>query len=246
MFAIIKREFNFYFSNLTGYFVFVSYLTINALFLWFFDTPYQLLKSGFGNLNPFFEISPLLFIFLIPSLCMRAFSEERTSGTLEILLTKPLDPIQIFGGKFLSISIILGILISSSFFNVIAINALLEKNSSLDWGAIFLSYLSLILVGLIFIAISLSISLLFRNQVTSFIVSAILCFTQFFIWNFIAEFSEAPFLYKLISEFGIQNHYLSLIQGVLKLNDIIYLLGLIILFFLLGVELINKEDNRIK
>jgi len=242
MWSIAKRELRFYFSHLTGYLVLGSYLLINTLFLWFFDTPYQLLSSGFGALTPFFEMSPWLLLLLIPALSMRSFSEERASGTLELLLTKPLRPIEIYGGKFLGIALILLIAVVPTTLNLVAINALITPQSELDWGSFITSYLALILVGLIFLSLSLCSSLWFRNQVTSFLVSALLCFTQFFVWDFLADFSSIPRAYEWISDLGIQTHYTSLSRGVLQIEDLIYLLGLVVVFFILGLELIKKEQ----
>ena len=210
MWSIAKKELHFYFSHLTGYLVLGSYLLINTLLLWFFDTPYQLLNSGFGDLSPFFEISPWLLLILIPALSMRSFSEERASGTLELLLTKPLRPIEIYGGKFLGITLILLIALVPTTLNLIALNALITPQSELDWGNFITSYLALFLVGLIFLTLSLCSSMWFRNQVTSFLVAVLLCFTQFFVWDFLADLSSVTWVYKWISALGIQTHYSSL------------------------------------
>jgi ABC-2 type transport system permease protein len=242
MWSIAKRELFFYFSNITGYLVIGSYLTLNTLLLWFFDTPYQLLNSGFGDLSPFFEISPWIFLFLIPALSMRSFSEERANGTLEILITKPLKPLDIFGGKFLGIALIIFIILLSTSINIIALQALIEPQSKMDLGSLVSSYLGLILLCFLFLSISVSCSILFRNQVSSFLVAVLTCYTQFFFWDFIADSFSIPWLYKFISDIGIQTHYLSLIRGILRLEDMIYFLGLIIVFFTLGIELIKKEQ----
>ena len=242
MWSIAKRELHFYFSHLTGYLVLGSYLIINALLLWFFDTPYQLLNSGFGDFSPFFEINPWLLLFLIPALSMRSFSEERATGTLELLLTKPLRPIEIFGGKYIGVALILAIALLPTLLNLIAIEALLEPQSQLDWGSLFASYLALSLIGLIFLAMSLCSSLLFRNQVTSFLAAALICFTQFFLWSFLADVTSIPWVYQFVSQLGIQDHYLSLSRGVFKLEDLIYFVGLLFVFTVLGIELIKKEQ----
>ena len=121
---------------------------------------------------------------------MRSFSEERATGTLELLLTKPLRPIEIFGGKFIGVALILAIALLPTLLNLIVIQALLEPQSQLDWGSLFASYLALSLIGLIFMAMSLCSSLLFRNQVTSFLVAALICFTQFFLVELSCRHSE--------------------------------------------------------
>ena len=241
MWSIAKRELKFYFTNITGYLFILCYLTINTLLLWFLDTPYLLFTSGFADLSPFFEITPFLFIFLIPAISMRSFSEEKSTGTLELLMTKPLNPSEIYLGKFLGIAIVIIIAIIPTTINILGLQTLLQPNSKLDIGNIFVSYLALILLSILFLNISLCISILFRNQVTSFLVAFLICFIQFFLWNFIAEASSVPSTYRLISDIGIQSHYLNLSNGLLRLEDLIYFLGINIAIFILGIELINKE-----
>ena len=242
MWSIAKRELRFYFSNVTGYLFIICYFTINTLLLWFLDTPYLLFSTGLADLSPFFEISPWLFVFLIPAISMRSFSEERSTGTLELLLTKPLNPLEIYLGKFLGIAIVLIIAILPTTINILGLQSLLQPNSNLDLGNIFASYLALILLSILFLNISLCISILFKNQITSFLVAFLICFIQYFFWNFIANVSSLPSTYILISNLGIQTHYLNLIHGLLKLEDMIYFLGLDIAILILGVELIKKEQ----
>jgi ABC-2 type transport system permease protein len=243
MLTIAKREFYFFFNNISGYLVLIGFLTVNTLMLWFFDTPFNLLNIGFGNFSPFFELSPWLFLFLIPALSMRSFSEELSSGTFELLLTKPLKPSDIFGGKLIGLALVLGIVIILTLINLVALSALIEPNSNLDWGSIMGSYLAIISVGLIFLVIGLCSSIMFRNQVTSFLVCLLACFSQFYLWSFIADFTSIPWLYKFICDIGIQDHYLSLSRGIILFEDIIYFIGMFFVFFIFGMELIKKEQN---
>lgn len=244
MWSIAKKELFFYFSSITGYLVIGSYLILNTLLLWFFDTPYQLLNTGFVDLSPFFEISPWLFIFLIPALSMRSFSEEYASGTFEILITKPLRHLDIFGGKFLAIVLIIFIILLSTSINFIALQALIESQSKIDLGRLVSCYFGLILLCFLFLSISLCCSILFRNQISSFLVAVLACYTHYFIWDFIAVSFSLPWLYKFISDLGIQTHYLNLSRGIIRLEDIIYFFGLIIVLFTLGIELIKKEQSK--
>ena len=246
MWSIAKKEFRFYFSHLTGYLVLGSYLIINTLLLWFFDTPYNVMNSGFGDLSPFFEINPWLFLFLIPALSMRSFSEEKSTGTYELLLTKPLRSIEIFSGKFLGVLLILLFALFPTTLNIVAINALLEPGSSLDWGSLLTSYMALLLIGVLFISFSLCSSLLFRNQVASFLVAALVCFTQFFVWEFIASLTSLPWLFKIIEGIGINTHYASMSRGILKGEDLIYFIGWIYVLFLLGTALVKSEHPSVK
>ena len=116
MWYIAKKEFNFYFKSLTAYLIIGSYLTINSLILWFFDTPYNFLNYEIVDINLFFEISPWLLIILVCSLSMGSFSEEVSSGTIELLITKPLNANEIFEGKFLGITFIFCVCIFMTIF----------------------------------------------------------------------------------------------------------------------------------
>ena len=106
MWTIAKRELQLYFGQLTAYLVVGGYLLLTTLSLWFFDTPFNLMNSEFGSFTPFFELSPLLFLFLLPALAMRSFSEEFSSGTFELLITKPITLYELFAGKLLGIFLI--------------------------------------------------------------------------------------------------------------------------------------------
>ena len=243
MWGIAKREYKFYFTNLTGYLVIGSYLTINTLILWFFDTPYNFLNYEVANIDLFFELSPWLLVVLISSLSLGSFSEEISTGTIELLLTKPLNPYQIFTGKFLGLIFIFSTCFLITLINILALNSLLKLESELDFSSIITSYLGLFLVGLIFISICLCCSLLFRSLVLSFLTGFILCFFQFFMWDFMASLVSDPLLYEIISSIGIKKHYISLSRGIIKLDDIIYLIGSIIIFHMLGVNQIKKSQH---
>ena len=99
--AILLREIKSFFGSIIGYLVIAVFLVICSLYLWVFEGDYNILNSGFADMSPFFTIVPLVFIFLIPAVTMRSFSDEKKQGTLELLLTKPISLWQIVNGKFL-------------------------------------------------------------------------------------------------------------------------------------------------
>ena len=101
--TIIKKELKNYFYSPIGYILISFYLLINSLVLFFFETNYNIIKSNFIDINSFFELSPWILLIIIPALCMRAFSEEISNGTIEILLTKPISLIKVLLSKYLSI-----------------------------------------------------------------------------------------------------------------------------------------------
>ena len=244
MWYIAKKEFNFYFRSLTAYLIIGFYLTINSLILWFFDTPYNFLNYEIVDINLFFEISPWLLMILICSLSMGSFSREVSSGTIELLVTKPLNANEIFEGKFLGITFIFCICIFMNIFNIVALNSLLTFESELDLSLIFSSYFGLFLIGIIFISISLFCSILFGNQVASFLTAFILCNFQYFFWDFLASFVTNPWSFKIVSNIGIKTHYVGLSHGIIKLEDIVYLIGLIVIIHMLGINQIKKGQLK--
>lgn len=107
MFAILKKEINSFFSAPIGYLVIALFLIGNGLFLWIFPGNYNILDSGFASLSPFFTLSPWIFLFLIPAICMKSFSEEYKQGTLELLLSKPLTKWNLVLGKYFAALILI-------------------------------------------------------------------------------------------------------------------------------------------
>jgi len=243
MWNIAKRELRFYFSQMTGYLIATIYLVFTALLLWFFNTPYNLLNSELGSFSPFFELTPILFLFLIPALSMRTFSEEFTQGTFELLITKPLSSLQIFGGKLLGVLSVLIIIIIPTLFHAVTLETLLQSDSELDWVIIMSSYVALIFLAILFVATSLCSSLLFHSQVASFIVGVLGCFIHFYFWSFLADLSQNLNFYNLINSFSTQLHYNGLSRGVIAVENVLHFVGHSVTFFLLGVQLINKKKS---
>jgi len=244
MWSIAKRELRLYFCQLTGYLVVVGYLIITSLTLWFFNSPLNLLNRELGDFNPFFELSPILFLFLIPALSMRTFSEEFAQGTFELLLTKPLHPYQIFGGKILGVLLILSIALFPTLLHAFTLDGLLQEGTKLDWGVLGCSYLALFLLALFFIVTSMCASLIFQSQVASFLLGVVACFIHLYFWSFIADFAPTVQGYKWINSLGASVHYGTLSRGIIALEDLFYFFGMVLTFFLTGVELIQKKKRK--
>jgi ABC-2 type transport system permease protein len=222
MWVIAKRELFIFFSSGIGYLTLGVYLTISTLFLWFFDTDFNILNAGFADLNSFFVLTPWILIFLIPALCMRSFSEERRTGTLELLLTKPVSLWKIILGKYLGSMLLVIMGFVPTLFYFFAVNDLKLGDTPLDVGSSFSAYLGLILVSSVFVAIGIFSSLLTKNQVTAYILSILLCFIQFFLWKGIADLMVDAKTYYFFNQLGIFEHYLNLRQGVISIKDLIY------------------------
>ena len=101
MFPIFLKEINSFFSSLIGYVVVGTFLVLMGLLMWVFPE-YSILDGNYASLDTLFGVAPMVFMFLIPAVTMRSFAEEKQSGTIELLVTRPIADWQIVGGKFLA------------------------------------------------------------------------------------------------------------------------------------------------
>jgi ABC-2 type transport system permease protein len=231
--AILLREIKSFFGSTIGYLVIALFLIINGLFLWVFGGEYNILKSGFADMTPFFTLSPWILIFLIPAVTMRSFSDEKKQGTLELLLTKPLSIWQIVNGKFLGALILIVLAIIPSFIYVVAIYKLGMPEGNIDMGSTIGSYFGLVFLIAAYSAIGVFTSTLSDNQIVAFIISVFLCF--FFYFGFDGLASIAPLYSTMITSLGMQDHFKSMGRGVIDTRDIIYFVSLTVLFLSLTV-----------
>ena len=233
MWIIAKKEINDFFSTWLGYTIITIFLTTTTLFTWILDTQFNMLNAGFADLNAFFSLSPIIFIFLLPAICIKSFSNEFKSETIEILFSKPIRNNEIVIGKFIGCFII-------SFFNIIptliyffGIYSLKGEVALIDIGSTITSYFGLLLLSCSFISISIFSSILTNNQIVSFISSVFICFFLFFMNEF-ADFISDPKIYDVINYIGIKEHYFSLNQGIISAKDISYFFALNYLFIYLS------------
>ena len=226
--ALLLREIKSFFGSPIGYLVIAIFLIINGLFLWVFEGDYNILNSGFADMTPFFSLAPWIFIFLIPAVTMRSFSDERKQGTLELLLTKPLSIWQIANGKFLGAVVLIIISIIPTFIYVAVISDLGMPEGNIDMGSTIGSYFGLLFLIGAYTAIGIFTSTLSDNQIVAFILAVFLCF--FFYFGFEGFSSLIPSFSSLISVLGMQNHFKSMSRGVIDTRDILYFVSLMVAF----------------
>ncbi|MFM7090198.1 MAG: ABC transporter permease, partial [Bacteroidota bacterium] len=134
MWVIYKKELTTFFNHLTGYLVLGVFLTLMGLFLFVFPET-SLLESNFASMEPFFEMAPSLFLFLVPAITMRLLAEERQMGTLALLLTKPIDELDLIMGKFLAAVTLLILSLIPTLFYYLTLYILGSPEGNLDSGA---------------------------------------------------------------------------------------------------------------
>lgn len=229
---ICTKEWRQFFSSLTGYIALVVFLLLNGLLLFVFpDT--SLLDFGYASLNGFFDIAPWILLFLIPTITMRSIADEYKSGTFELLKTMPLTPAQIVWGKFFGALLIVLLALIPTITYAISIQAL-SAVGGLDVGSTIGSYTGLLMLGAVFTSVGICTSSFTSNTVVAFIGGAFLCFLLYTGFEAISKlplFASGMDYY--IEMLGIKFHYNSISKGVIDIRDIIYFLGVIIIFMLI-------------
>ena len=235
MYSIFYKEINTFFSSLIGYIVIGVFLLFMGLMLWVFPE-YSLLEYKYASLDQLFELAPVIFMFLIPAITMRSFAEEKQTGTIELLVTRPLKDWQIVMGKFFACWLLVLFALLPTLLYYYTIHELGAPKGNLDAGAIIGSYLGLALLAGVFVAIGLLASSLTNNQIVAFLLAVFLCFV--FYWGF-DLISQLPIFFgktdDIVQMIGIDNHYASISRGVIELRDIVYFFSLIGIF-LMGAQ----------
>ncbi len=230
MFSIYSKEINTFFSSLIGYIVIGVFLVITGLFLWVFrDT--SLLEQEYAGLDLYFAFAPNILMFLIPAITMRSFAEEKQIGTIEFLATRPIKETDIILGKYFACLTLVVFAIIPTLLYFWTLNQLGNPVGNLDSGAIWGSYIGLVFLGAVFVAIGIFASSLTDNQIVAFIIGVFFCFFFFLGFDFISQLFEGTLDY-LIENLGINAHYYSISRGVLDSRDLIYFLSVIVVFVL--------------
>jgi ABC-2 type transport system permease protein len=230
MFSLFRKEVAGFFSSLTGYIVIIVFLLANSLIMWIMPGQWNLLDSGYAGLDPLFLLSPWLFLFLVPAVTMRLFSEERKAGTIELLWSRPVTDGAVIYGKYLaSLFLVLLALLPCIVF-VISVWILGETPGNLDRGATAGSFIGLLMLAAVYSAIGLFASSLTSNQVISFIIAAVVSFIMFRGFDSLAMLPGLSASGEEISAIGINEHYRSISRGVLDIRDIAYFLFVTVLF----------------
>ena len=228
MTAIIKREIAAFFSSAVGYLVIGVFLLVNGLFLWVFDGPFNILYAGFADLSSFFNLAPWILIFLIPAITMRSFSEEKRSGTLELLLTKPISPTALVVAKYLGVLILLIISLLPTLLYLLSLESLKMQGDLIDYGSIMGSYLGLLLLMAAFASIGILASSLTSNQIVAFLLGVLGCFAAYFGLQGLAESGTSTEAFGL-ENLGMQWRYEDMGRGVIDSRHLLYFLAVIVL-----------------
>lgn len=230
MIALLTKEIRSFLSSIIGYVFMLIFLLMNGLFLWFFAFNTNVISGGYADLSQFFQLSPVVLIILIPAITMRSFSEEKRTGTIELLFTKPISDTSIVLSKFLAGVALVFLTLLPTLIYYISIHYMGDPVGSIDDGATITSYIGLLLMGCCFVSLGVFVSALTNSQIVAFILALFLCWFLFLGLDLVANYSQVGSLDLVIRNIGLQEHYESIQRGVLDTRDIVYFLSFISVF----------------
>lgn len=234
--AVFKRELKSYFTTPLAYVFLVIFL---------FFSGYLTFKQGFfemrqADMRTFFMNLPLLFVFMVPSVAMRLWAEERKVGSIELLFTLPITIRQAVLGKFFAAWLFLAIALALTFPMVITVCYLGDP----DGGLIVTGYIGSLLMAGGFLAIGSFFSAVSKNQVISFVLSVVACAILVYAgmpttMNYLSTFMPAG-LVSAIGGMSFQGHFESIQKGVLEFKDLAYF-ALIIIGWMAACTIVLDE-----
>ena len=239
MFTIFKKELNLFFTTAIGYVVIAIFLVGTSLFLWVFPGEWNVLDSGYASLGPLFRLAPWLYLFLCPAVTMRMIAEERQTGTIELLLTRPVSRWGIILGKLLASWVVVIVALIPTLLWWLSVNMLGEPRWNTDSGAFWGSWIGLLLLALVYLSVGILGSSLSRNQIVVFITSAVACFLLYYGFGLVGSLFGGQVAY-MVSRFGMHCHYESIARGVIDSRDLIYFLLVSFIFAALAVRRLKR------
>ena len=233
---IASKEFRSYFRTPVAYvFLIVFLLFMGWLFFWVGNPSF--FRRGIVEMRSFFSYLPWVFLFFIPAVSMRMWSEEKKLGTMETLLTMPLKEGEIVLGKFLA-----GLgLIVLSFILTLPVPVILNIVGRPDFGPIWGGYIGSIFLGAAYLAIGLFASGLTENQIVAFIIGVLCCFILFYIGIFPFQGILPEKLEGTVAYLSLYTHFESIQRGVIDSRDVVYYLSVIIFFLFLNTRVVKMR-----
>ena len=248
--AIAHKEVKSYFSSPIAYIAIGLWALLYGYFFFAilsFFVRQSMQMNQFGpqalNLNqqlirPLLQNVTILILFLMPMVTMRTYSEEKRSGTIELLLTSPITDFQIVLGKFFGAMALYAVMLAVTLFHI----GVLFIYGSPEWKPILTSYIGLLLLGGCFIAVGLFISSLTKNQIVAGMVTFAV-FLLLWIITWIGSFS-GPTVDKLTTYLSIIDHFDDFAKGVLDTTHFIYYVSFITFGLFLTAKSVDSERWR--
>lgn len=234
--VISKKELQSFFDSLTAYIMLVAFLGFSGLFTWLYGSDIFYVKQA--TLQPFFGVSYWTLFFFIPALTMRQFAEENRTGTIELLLTRPVSDWQVVFGKFLGTLLLIIIALAFTlpyYFSVASLG-------NIDHGATVTGYLGLMLVSACYISIGIFSSSISNNQIVGFLLALAIGILFHFVFSFLAQ-AAGGVVGNVLYFLSLNTHFDSISRGVIDSKDIIYFLSIIFLGLISTEAILQKNRS---
>lgn len=238
--ALYIRELGSFFNSLIGYLVIAIFLLINGLILWILPSQFNILESGYANIDSLFILAPWIFLFLVPAVTMRLFADEKKTGTIEFLLTKPLSDLQIIFAKYFAGLTIVFLSLLPTLIYFFSVYLLGSPAGNIDLGGTWGSYIGLLFLASVYVAIGVFASSITENQIISFLIALILSLIAYIGFETISTMDFMFGFKNFLIQIGINEHYRSMSRGVIDSRDIIYFIS-VISVFILGTKVVLES-----
>jgi ABC-2 type transport system permease protein len=238
--ALYFKEIRSFLSSIIGYIFILIFLVTSGLFHWVITEDFNLLLGSEADLIPFFNLSPWIFLILIPAITMRSIAEERRTGTIELLFTRPISDIKILLAKYFASVTLLVIALIPTLVYYISMHNLGNPVGIMDDGSAIASYFALILLGASFISIGIFASALTSSQIVAFILAMFLCWLLFQGFDLLGSFNLLGSVDGVIKYMGMTSHYFELTEGKVNTKDVIYFITIIVLFIFGALTVIKS------
>jgi ABC-2 type transport system permease protein len=230
---ITKRELGTFFDSLMAYIMMVAFLGFSGFFTWLYGSDVFFIKQA--SLQAFFGIAYWTLFFFIPAITMKLFAEENRAGTLELLLTRPVNDWQVIFGKFFATLLLIIIALALTFPYYITVANL----GNVDHGAIWSGYLGLILISGVYISIGLFTSSISNNQIVAYLLALFIGIFFQIIFGMLAG-NLTGVAGEILDFLSISTHFESISRGVIDSRDILFFISVIF------VGLIFTELNLLR
>jgi gliding-associated putative ABC transporter substrate-binding component GldG len=227
------KELRSYLDSATAYIFVVLFLLLTGTYV-----AGNIFLENVLSLRMFFNVASVVMLVFVPAVTMRLISEEKRSGTFELLGTKAVHIGEIVLGKFLSS----WLLVVVAFLPTLVYAILLSTLGRLDWGAVISGYLGLIALGGLFVAVGLFASSLNDSQIVSLILGCILMSCLFFLDRVLPFIPSG--MASFIGYFSAGSHFSSLMRGVVDSRDLVFYISFIVLFVLLATIFAAREYGQ--
>jgi ABC-2 type transport system permease protein len=229
--AIAKKELGYYFSSPIGYIVLAAFFFVTGFFFWL------IMRSQQASMQPVFQNTIVILLFLSPGITMRLWSEEEKSGTAELLKTSPLTHWEIVAGKYLGACVFFGVMLSSTLVYL----AVIAIAGNPDYGIVLANYLGYVLAAIAFFSIGLLVSTMTENQIVSMVVTWVVLLI-FWVIGFASDAVQGPFG-DFLKGISIYSHMEDFFKGTIGLSHVVYFLSMIFLGLFFSVKILENKRN---